>query len=206
MVRRSLFAAAVAGVLLSACGDDGRTLAPAPEVPIAPETTTTVAAAPDAGFTTGGESGSSLVISSPSFEPGGFLDETFTCDGLNVPPSLVITGVPPTAAELSVVVIDLDADNFVHWVVSGLPPVATTIESGVVPPGAVTARTDSGVVGWDGPCPPPGDDPHRYSFSVYATGEPVGLTPGLDGREAISLIETAAIASNRVVAFYASVE
>jgi hypothetical protein len=29
-------------------------------------------------------------------------------------------------------------------------------------------RIDYGVKAWGGPCPPPGDKPHRYVFTVYA--------------------------------------
>jgi phosphatidylethanolamine-binding protein (PEBP) family uncharacterized protein len=28
--------------------------------------------------------------------------------------------------------------------------------------------TDYGVKAWGGPCPPPGDAPHRYVFTVFA--------------------------------------
>lgn len=190
-------------LMLAACNDDGRTLAPAPEVPVAPETTTTTAGAPEAGFTTD-DPVIGLNLSSPSFEGGELLDPDFTCDGLNVPPPLVIAGTPPGAAELAITMVDRTAGGFVHWVISALSPTTTQIESGVIPPEAVTARTDSGVDGWDGPCPPVGDDPHEYVFSVYALAEPIGLAPGLDGREAIALIEQAAISSTRLVGRYAA--
>ena len=29
-------------------------------------------------------------------------------------------------------------------------------------------RIDYGVAAWGGPCPPPGDNPHRYVFTVSA--------------------------------------
>lgn len=186
---------------LAGCNDDGRTLAPAPEVPIAPETTTTVG--PDGGVTTD-DPAIGLNLSSPAFDAGGLLDPEFTCDGLNVPPPLVIAGTPAGAAELAITMVDRTADGFVHWVVSGLPASTTQIEAGVIPPDAVTAKTDSGVDGWDGPCPPEGDEPHEYVFSVYALAEPIGLSAGLEGRPAIRLIEQAAISSTLLVARYAA--
>lgn len=203
MPRRSLLGYALAASLtIAACGDDGRTLTPAPEVPIAPETTTTVAA-PEAGFTTDDPT-IGLNLSSPAFAAGDLISQDFTCDGLNVPPPLVIAGTPAGAAELAITMVDRTAGGAVHWVLTGLDPTLLQIESGVVPPGAVTARTESGVDGWDGPCPPAGDDPHEYVFSVYALAEPIGLAPGLDGREAIALIEQAAISSTLLVGRYAS--
>ena len=37
-----------------------------------------------------------------------------------------------------------------------------------LPAGAVQSRTDFGKPGYGGPCPPQGDKPHRYIFTVYA--------------------------------------
>lgn len=191
----------VCAALLTACNDDGRTLAPAPEVPVAPETTTS-APPPEAGFTTDDPT-VGLNLSSPAFQPGELLDPEFTCDGLDIPPPLVIAGTPSGAAELAITMVDQSADGYVHWVVTGLSPTTTQIEAGVVPPEAVTALTDGGVDGWEGPCPPADDAPHEYVFSVYALAEPIGLAADLEGRDAIPLIEQAAIASTLLVGTYA---
>jgi Raf kinase inhibitor-like YbhB/YbcL family protein len=39
---------------------------------------------------------------------------------------------------------------------------------GKLPAGALQTRTDFGAPGYGGPCPPPGDHPHRYLFTVFA--------------------------------------
>ena len=36
------------------------------------------------------------------------------------------------------------------------------------PKAAVQSRTDFGVPGYGGPCPPKGDKPHRYIFTIFA--------------------------------------
>lgn len=196
-VPRPIIAAICIGfvALVTACGDDGRTLAPAPTVAVEPATTTT-STAPGAPAAIG------LTLTSPAFDEGGTIGESFTCNGLDVPPPLVFSGVPAQAAGLAVVVTDRDAGGYVHWVVAGLPVTITRLESGVIPPEAVTALADSGVAGWDGPCPPTDDDPHAYEFVVHALSEPIGLAPGLDGADAIALIEQASLASDVLVGFY----
>jgi len=40
-----------------------------------------------------------------------------------------------------------------------------------MPAGARQTRTDFGAPGYGGPCPPQGDHPHRYIFTVFAVGE-----------------------------------
>jgi Raf kinase inhibitor-like YbhB/YbcL family protein len=40
--------------------------------------------------------------------------------------------------------------------------------SGNLPAGALQTRTDFGGPGYGGPCPPQGDHPHRYLFTVFA--------------------------------------
>jgi Raf kinase inhibitor-like YbhB/YbcL family protein len=179
-------------LVVGGCNDDGRALAPAPTVPIAPATTTTTAPA-------AGEIGG-LTITSPALVEGGFLDITFTCDGFEVAPELHIVNVPPTAAELAVSVVDRDAGGYVHWVVTGLAPESTVLDP--VPPDAAIGRTDGGVTGWEGPCPPAGDEPHAYVFTVYALPEPIGAAHGAPGRQTVEQLEAAASASDTLVVFY----
>jgi Raf kinase inhibitor-like YbhB/YbcL family protein len=39
---------------------------------------------------------------------------------------------------------------------------------GLAPKGSIQSITDFGAPGFGGACPPPGDKPHRYVFTVYA--------------------------------------
>lgn len=199
--RLCVVALAVLASIGAACNDDGRALEPAPDVPISPETTT----APSGPDTVEADTAAplSLTLSSPSFVDAGPLPAEFTCDGVDVPPPLTISGTPAGTAELAVAVVDADADGYVHWVVAGLPPTITQLDAGVLPPEAVTARTGSGRTGWEGPCPPEDDAPHRYVFTVYALAEPLGLSPDVDGRQAIGLIESSALlASAKITGTY----
>ena len=49
--------------------------------------------------------------------------------------------------------------------------------SGKLPAGALMTRTELGNSGYLGPCPPPGDHPHRYLFTVFCVGkDKLGVT------------------------------
>jgi Raf kinase inhibitor-like YbhB/YbcL family protein len=110
-----------------------------------------------------------MKLSSPDFNSGDFLPPRFTCDGQNISPGLLWSGVPSQAQSLALVCEDPDAPsgNFVHWIVVNLPVTATGIpQAGPLPAGAVGVANDFGTTAYGGPCPPSGV--HRYFFRVYA--------------------------------------
>ncbi|HMC97237.1 MAG TPA: YbhB/YbcL family Raf kinase inhibitor-like protein, partial [Flavobacteriales bacterium] len=54
----------------------------------------------------------------------------------------------------------------------------------LMPAGAIQGRTDFGVPGYGGPCPPPGHGPHQYVVTIYALkvaklGLDAGATPAV---------------------------
>lgn len=102
----------------------------------------------------------------------------FGCDGGNVSPVLAWKNAPKEAKSFAVTVYDPDAptgSGWWHWVVFNLPADTTALVQGAgdatagkLPKGATQSRTDFGKPGWGGPCPPQGDKPHRYIFTVHA--------------------------------------
>ena len=130
-------------------------------------------AAQAAGFT----------LSSPTIKPGSTLTEAqvfkgFGCEGKNISPALKWSGAPSGTKSYAVTVYDPDAptgSGWWHWVVYNIPASATELPEGAggadakgMPAGAAQGRTDFGAPGFGGACPPPGDKPHRYIFTVYA--------------------------------------
>ena len=114
------------------------------------------------------EGGGSFPLSSPAFASGGRIPVRFTCDGENASPPLSWSGAPKSDP-LVLLVNDRDAPSglFLHWVVS-LPPATNHLAEGRVPSGSVQGRNSFGHDRYEGPCPPPGDKPHRYVFRIYA--------------------------------------
>jgi Raf kinase inhibitor-like YbhB/YbcL family protein len=102
----------------------------------------------------------------------------FGCDGGNVSPSLHWKNAPAGTKSFAVTVYDPDAptgSGWWHWVVFNLPADVVTLPlgagdpaSGKAPRGAIQSVTDFGAPGYGGPCPPQGDKPHRYVFTVHA--------------------------------------
>lgn len=191
---RSVVVVAAAALTVAGCNDDGRTLAPT-SATMPPPTTATTAAVRDA---------LGLRVTSPDVFDGGALDARFTCDGAGVAPTFTVSGAPGAAAELALAVVDLDAAERVHLVVSGLPSTTAQLDVASPPDGAVVGRSDGGVVGWDPPCPGADDLSHRYEVRLYAAAEPIGLAVGLAGSEAVAVIEAAALDVARLGFTYGS--
>jgi Raf kinase inhibitor-like YbhB/YbcL family protein len=119
-----------------------------------------------------------LTLRSPAVSAGGAIAQRYTCDGEGASPPLSWSGVPPQARELALVVEDPDAGRFVHWTVLKIAPTQERIRGGSVPSGAVETDNSFGKHGWGAPCPPKGDEPHRYVFAIYATDAPLDLDEG----------------------------
>jgi Raf kinase inhibitor-like YbhB/YbcL family protein len=116
-----------------------------------------------------------LTLASPAFADGTPLPRRFTCSGAGVSPPLRWWGAPRGTRELALVVEDSDADRFVHWTVLEIPPTERRFTEGAAPAGTVETENSFGDRGWGPPCPPEGDDPHRYVFALYAADAPLGL-------------------------------
>jgi Raf kinase inhibitor-like YbhB/YbcL family protein len=121
------------------------------------------------------EAGGKLRLQSPAFHQGGDIPAKFSCDGADVSPALAWRGVPSGARELALVMEDPDAGGFVHWTVLGIGPGTSRVREGQIPAGAVETENSFGERGWGGPCPPEGDEPHRYVFALYALRRRLGL-------------------------------
>ena len=120
-----------------------------------------------------------LSISSDAFADGQSIPIRHTCDGEDVSPRIFFAGIPDGAAELALIVDDADAGGFVHWVAAGIPVTAREFAEGE-PPGQYAAGTnDFGRAGYNGPCPPPGDGPHTYTFTLYALEQAPDVAEGV---------------------------
>jgi Raf kinase inhibitor-like YbhB/YbcL family protein len=122
----------------------------------------------------------SIEVRSDAFMNGGQIPERHTADGAGTSPPLRIDSLPAGTHSLVLLVEDADSPSFrpfVHAIVYDLPPDATSLEEGALPPppaaeggpqGSRMGRNFAGRTGWTPPSPPPGHGPHRYAFEVFA--------------------------------------
>lgn len=146
--------------------------------------------------------GAGFRLTSADIKPGATIaaEQTFNgfgCSGQNISPALEWSGAPKDTKSFAILVHDPDAPTggagWWHWVVFNIPVTTTKLPKGAgkadgsaLPAGAASGVTDFGVPGYGGPCPPEGDKPHRYIFTVYALKTdkldvPQGATASLVG-------------------------
>lgn len=145
-----------------------------------------VAAADDTDTAASGETKAGFTLTSTDISPDRKIDARhvfngFGCTGENVSPALTWSDPPPGTQSFALMVHDPDAptgSGWWHWVVYNIPADARSLPAGagtpdgkLLPEGTVQGRTDFGVAGYGGPCPPPGRV-HRYFFRLHALKVP----------------------------------
>ena len=121
----------------------------------------------------------SLTINSSAFASNAAIPSLYTCEGKDVSPPLSWSGAPSATKSFALIVDDPDAPDpsapkmtWVHWVLYDIPATAVglpeAVKSAALPPGTREGINDWKRTGYGGPCPPQGDKPHRYIFTVYA--------------------------------------
>ena len=123
-----------------------------------------------------------MALTSKDLKDGGTMPDKqvfsgMGCKGENISPELSWAHPPEGTKSFVVTAYDPDAptgSGWWHWVVYNIPattmslPANASASQSELPAGVVQGKTDFGAAGYGGACPPPGDKPHRYLFTVYA--------------------------------------
>lgn len=123
-----------------------------------------------------------LAVSSNIFAEGGDIPAAYGCDGEAISPDVNWARPPAGTQSFALIMLDPDANDFVHWLVYGIPPNAVGIPPGVtnepqLANGSRQGRNGFGETGYGPPCPPRGSE-HTYQFFVYALDSEVTLDSG----------------------------
>jgi Raf kinase inhibitor-like YbhB/YbcL family protein len=135
-----------------------------------------------------------LRVQSSAFPAGGPMPRRFTCDGADVSPPVSWSAVPAGTADVVLVLRDPDAPggSFQHWArwgIGGFAPAG--LPAGVPADPDQEGTNDFGRPGYRGPCPPKGDKPHTYVFTVYAVQKRMKADRGANPDAVTAAIEAA---------------
>jgi hypothetical protein len=133
------------------------------------------------------QSQSPFALTSPDVHAGQQMADAqvfkgMNCTGGNISPALQWRGAPAGTKSFALTVYDPDAptgSGWWHWVTYNIPAGTTRLAAGagdparaLMPAGSAQGNTDFGGPGYGGPCPPQGDRPHHYIFTLYALDVP----------------------------------
>src|SRR5215208_1635210 len=103
-----------------------------------------------------------MELTSTAFADGAAIPVKHSCDGQNLSPPLAWSFCPEGTRSLALIVHDPDAPSgdFTHWLAWNIDPEPGGLGNGTMAPAeGLNGREEAGYMG---PCPPPGDGPHRY--------------------------------------------
>ena len=154
--------------------------------------------------------GARLAVTTSAFTSGKTLDERYTQNGENVPPSLEWGRGP--SGTMSYVVLAEDsgvnrAEPIVHWIVYNIPSSARSLNSerpveGALSNGAMQGKNVMGKMSYVGPKPPAGQT-HPYHFQVFALSTRLDIDPAnADRTTVVNAMKGRVLASGDVWANY----
>ena len=149
-----------------------------------------------------------LEIRSPAFEHNKYIPAKYTCQGEDISPALTWNTPPKGTKSFAIINDDPDAPmgTWIHWVIYDLEPSLKGLPENVpkdevLGNGGKQGMTDFGVVGYGGPCPPPGK-PHRYFFKIYALDKKLGIPAGATKEELLQAMSGHILEENELIGLY----
>ena len=149
-----------------------------------------------------------MTMRSSSFEPGKEIPKKYTCDGSDASPQISWDDVPAGTETLALIMDDPDAPGkvFTHWVIYNIPasrnelPECVPAEK-IVKKGCSQGLNDFRMMGYGGPCPPPGM-PHHYRFHLYALDKILDVPSGVSKGAILSAMKGHVLAEAEIIGLY----
>jgi Raf kinase inhibitor-like YbhB/YbcL family protein len=155
-------------------------------------------------------------VSSSSVRDGGMLAKKYAadpmrmCGGENVSPALAWANPPKATKSFAIFMFDSDGRmglSVSHWVAYGIPAKVMSLAEGEAAKESTKFIGGKGTRGnalYIGPCPPMGDAPHHYLFTVVATDlDPHALKPEMTRDEVYAALAGHALAGASIVGKFA---
>lgn len=137
-----------------------------------------------------------MELHSSSFGDGGTISAKYGKRSENVSPQLSWSDVPSSTRSLALAMVDLHpiARGYVHWVVTGLAPNASSLAEGAAATGMPAGSRE--LVPYAGPFPPSGT--HEYEFTLYALGGEAEVPAGATLAQFLEAAEGSILATARL--------
>jgi len=135
----------------------------------------------------------------------------YGCNGGNLSPALNWQHAPAGTRSFAVTVFDPDAPTghgWWHWLIYDIPATLNSLPAGIgvhapLSAGARQGRNDFGEHAYGGACPPVGNGPHRYVFTVYALKvERLAVSEGADPAQIDAAVRGNSLGSAQITAAY----
>jgi len=150
----------------------------------------------------------SMSLTSPAFAEGKAIPIKYSGQGENISPPLNWSGAPAGAKSFALIVEDPDAPmgTFTHWVIFNLPPDKTALQENVptsetLADGARQGENDFGRMGYGGPMPP-GQNPHRFFFKIFALDTKLELDAGASKKGLLEAMKGHVLAEGKLMGTY----
>lgn len=163
----------------------------------------------------GSAAANTLSLTSSDIAQGKFMNNAqafngFGCSGANVSPQLSWSGAPQDTEAYAIFAYDPDAptgSGWWHWQMINIPKEITTLVSGAgdsnnAPIGSLSTKNDYGTTGYGGACPPEGDGPHRYQFTIFALSKKIDLPKDASAAVVGYMVHANTLASTTLEALY----
>ena len=156
------------------------------------------------GFAANSAAADPFTIKSTTFQDGKMMPKKMAnstanapsnpnCVGENVSPQLSWSNVPDGTKSFVLLMTDPEGRGGAgvdHWVAYGIPASVTGFaesETSKASDKYVGGKSTQGVGFYSGPCTPPGQIPHHYTFVLVATDfEPDEMAPGMTRQEVLA--------------------
>ncbi len=181
------------GTTLAACGTKGTELRPFdPKKTTSSTTPTSSTTKPESigPVSTTSAQAAHFALTAP-FTNGAAIDNHYTCLGDSALPGLSWGKPPIGTAELAIVITDSSNNDFINWVITGIPPSITGFPDDLPPAGSHQALNDTTKSGYLPACPRAGKT-DTYTITLYALSGPSGVQDNATGHVAVGLIKAQA--------------
>jgi phosphatidylethanolamine-binding protein (PEBP) family uncharacterized protein len=131
------------------------------------------------------DDGNGWTLTTP-WADSGEIGARYTCDGLSVSPPMVWTEGPEMTRAYAISMMNMAGE--VLWAVADIPVATRNLVEGTSPEGATVAVNAAGALGYQAPCPEPGQS-DSFTVVLYAQEFPTELETPADAEELVRLLE-----------------